>query len=180
MKCPNCKNQELSQKIKIGGIEIDMCPSCQGLWFEEDELRKTKDIKVADAKWFDFDLWKEQSGFKISKTDKKCPICNEFVYVINYNDSDIEIDVCKKCHGIWLDKGEFKKIISYVKGRSSYEVLNNYAKNMIEEAKEIVTGPESFSSELTDFLIILNLFNYRFMVKHPILTQIFFNVPFTK
>ncbi len=41
---------------------------------------------------------------------KKCPTCettmNEFLKL------DVLIDVCPKCLGIWLDKGELDKIIA--------------------------------------------------------------------
>ena len=71
MKCPKCK-KELSEKIKIGDVEIDRCPECGGLWFEKDELRLAKDKKAPEAKWvdieiedksinwFQFKLWKDK------------------------------------------------------------------------------------------------------------------------
>lgn len=179
MKCLSCGDQE-TKIIKIGEVEIDSCPACQGFWFDFDELRKAKDEKVKQAKWFDFDLWQDETRFKTVPSEKKCPVCNEQLYRINYQGADIEIDICKNRHGIWLDRGEFQKIIAYVKEKAPYEIIKNYAKVLLQETKEVVSGPESLGSELEDLGIVLSLFKYKFAAQHPIISIILQNLPFTK
>lgn len=39
MKCPNCKDQNLSISDRAG-IEIDYCPECRGVWLDRGELDK--------------------------------------------------------------------------------------------------------------------------------------------
>nr|HRI47995.1 zf-TFIIB domain-containing protein [Ignavibacteriaceae bacterium] len=39
-----------------------------------------------------------------------CPRCESVGLLISYKES-IEIDYCPECGGIWLDKGELRKII---------------------------------------------------------------------
>jgi uncharacterized protein len=39
MKCPNCKDQNLSISDRAG-IEIDFCPDCRGVWLDRGELDK--------------------------------------------------------------------------------------------------------------------------------------------
>jgi len=36
--CPNCNAS--MQNVKRSGIEIDMCPSCRGVWLDRGELEK--------------------------------------------------------------------------------------------------------------------------------------------
>lgn len=191
MKCPSCK-KELSEKIKIGDVEVERCPACGGLWFEKDELRLAKDKKAPEARWIDmeiqdesinwlnFNLWKDKGKFKLKKDIRFCPVDEVPLYQISYGDSPVEIDVCGICLGIWLDKGEFKKIIDYVKNKAEYEVLNNYAKNLVSETTEIIVGPESIKSEAADLLTLIKLLKYKLMVQHPQLIKLFFNFPFTK
>jgi len=179
MKCLSCGDQE-TKIIKIGEVEIDSCPTCQGYWFDTDELRKAKDEKVQQAKWFDFDLWKDEAKFKAAPSQRQCPVCGERLYRINYHESDIEIEVCKNHHGIWLNRGEFKKIIGYVKDKASYEIIKNYSKVLLRQTEEVASGPESFQSEIEDLGIVLNLFSYKFAAQHPILSIIIQNLPFTK
>lgn len=191
MKCPRCK-KELSEKIKIGDVEIDGCAKCGGLWFEKDELRLAKDKKAPEARWvdveikdkslnwFQFELWKDKIKFKAKKGMKYCPIDEIPLYQVNYGDTPIEIDVCGVCFGIWLDKGEFKKIINYVKNKADYEMLYNYAKNLARETKEIFVGPESVKSEIADLLMLIKLLKYKLLVQYPVLVRLISNLPLTK
>jgi uncharacterized protein len=192
MNCPTCKTEKLSEKIKIGDVTIDRCPACGGLWFEKDELRLAKDKKAKKAKWVDieledkkldwfkFDLWKDKVKLKAAKDIKFCPKCQIPLNKVMYGDSDVEVDVCGVCQGVWLERGEFKRIINYVKDKADYEVLNNYAKNLLSETKEIFTGPESVKEEAADLLILTKLLKYKLITQYPALFKIFSNMPFTK
>lgn len=175
MNCPSCKIE--LKKAVFYGVEIDYCSKCLGLWFEQDELTQAKDEKDKDLNWLDIPLWKEKAKFQISKGKKLCPSCSVPLYQVNYGDSQIKIDLCNVCQGIWLDRGEFKKVIDYLKEKGKKEVLENYFKNLIAEGAEVFTGPESFKSELSDFLTILKLLNYKFATQHPIITEIILNLP---
>ena len=192
MNCPKCKTKKLSEKVRIGDVVTDRCPSCAGLWFERDELRLAKDKKVKEARWLDielkdkslswieFDLWKDESKFKAEKDVKLCPHCETSLYEINYGDSGVEIDVCGVYQGIWLDRGEFKKIIKYLENKADYEVLNNYVKILISETKEIFIGPESIQSEIADLLMLIKLLKYKLVAQYPVLAKIILNLPLTK
>ena len=108
-----------------------------------------------------------------------CPVDHVPMFKIKYKDSTVEIDACKKCLGVWLDKDEFKNIVEFVKGRSAYDLLHNYTKSVIEEGKEIFTGPESLKSEVSDFLMIVKLFQFK-VFANSALTQFLMGLPFTK
>lgn len=41
----------------------------------------------------------------------KCPSCTDTQLVVTTR-SDIEIDLCPRCRGVWLDRGELDKIIA--------------------------------------------------------------------
>ena len=45
--------------------------------------------------------------------------------------------------------------------------MDDYVKATITEAKELLTGPESFISEWKDFTTILRFLEYRFLSFHP-------------
>ncbi|MBU2579168.1 zf-TFIIB domain-containing protein [Patescibacteria group bacterium] len=175
MICPICKIH--FKKEIFYGAEIDYCPQCLGLWFGKDELQETKDEKDKDLNWLDIDLWQDEKKFKISKTIRVCPSCSVPLYEVSYGDSGILVNVCNLCQGIWLDRGEFKNIVAYLKRKKQYEVLNNYFKNLIAEGIEIFIGPETFHNELNDFLGILKLLKYKFAVQHPSISKIILMLP---
>jgi len=175
MKCPICK-KDLGKAIFYGG-EVDFCPNCLGLWFEEDELRLAKDKKDKELRWLDIDLWKDGQKFKISLGIRMCPTCRLPLHEVYYGDSRIIVDICSLCNGIWLDRGEFKRIIEYLRKGADYEILNNYTKNLLKEAAEILIGPETLREEILDFLAILKILNYKFLTKHPLISKIISNLP---
>lgn len=175
MNCPYHESE--LEKAIFNNTEIDFCPVCLGMFFEQDELDLAKDEKDKSLQWLDFDLWKDKSKLEISKAQLLCPVCQVPFYTVNYGNSDIKIEVCTVCHGIWLDKGEFNKIIDYLKEKAQYEILENYFKNLIEEISEIFTGPETIKSEISDVLAILKLLNYKFAAQFPNIVEIIANLP---
>ncbi len=174
-QCISCG--ESLKRATLYDVEIDYCPECLGIWFEEDELRLAKDKKDDNLKWLDFDLWKDKRKFKINRGNKLCPECRLPLYEVNYGDSKIKVDVCNICKGVWLDRGEFKEILSYLKNKGNQEILNSYAKNLAQETLEIFIGPETMRSEIEDFVTILRLFKYKFITQHPKISQIILGLP---
>lgn len=69
-----------------------------------------------------------------------CPVCGgEMKTISRY---DVEIDVCKACKGVWLDRGELNKIVESVS--SIYDHLIGvvpddlaYHLNKPDEAKDL-------------------------------------------
>jgi len=175
MVCPICKKQ--LKKAIFYGVEVDYCPRCLGLWFEEDELRLAKDEKDENLRWLDIDLWKDRKKFKIYLGERLCPFCRLPLYEVYYGDSRVIVDFCSLCHGVWLDRGEFKRIVEYLQEKAGTEVLNNYAENILEEAAEILIGSETLREEVLDFLTVLKLLNYKFATQYPVLTGIISNLP---
>ena len=44
----------------------------------------------------------------------KCPKCDGTLYATNFE--NIEIDVCDKCEGVWIDPSEFAQIVNKDEG----------------------------------------------------------------
>ncbi len=181
MECLN--NHGELEKVLFHNVEVDYCPTCLGAWFEQDELRWAKDEKDKQLNWLDVDLWRDKGRFQIgtsssqarAKIGKVCPVCRMPLYQVNYDDSKIKVDLCNLCKGVWLDRGEFKQIMIYLKSKADYEILYNYNKNLRQELWEVFAGPEKFREELIDFLTLLKLFNYKFVVQHPFLNSLIEN-----
>ena len=175
MNCPICKKPLLN--VIFHNIEINYCPVCLGLWFKEEELRWAKDEKDKNLNWIDIDLWKDKNKFRISHSIRLCPCCRVPLYEVYYGDSGVIVDVCNLCHGIWLDRAEFKKIIDWLRQKADYEILNNYTKNLFKQMTEIFTGPETLREEISDFLTILKLLNYKFTAQHLTISKMILELP---
>lgn len=170
MECPNGhKNLE---KVLFHNVEVDYCPECLGIWFDIDELTYAKDDSDDQLTWVDFDVWRHKEKFETSPSARRCPICRISLVQIKYDNSKVKIDYCKNCQGIWLDRGEFKQIMVYLKNKADYEILHHYTRNLIKQLWEVFTGPQKLREELSDVLMILKLLDYKFMAQHPHLEKI--------
>ena len=173
MMCPD-GHREL-EKILFHNVEADYCPDCLGVFFDKDELAYAKDDKDGQLNWIDFDVWRDKARFAISPKTRRCPVCRISFVEVAYDNSSVKIDFCKHCQGIWLDRGEFKQIIVYLKKKFDYEILHRYAKNLVLQLWEVFAGPQKLREELEDFLMVIKLFNYKFVVQHPTLNSLIEN-----
>lgn len=176
MNCPNCIKTKL-EEIVLYNTEVNYCSKCMGFWFEQDELRQTKDEKDQAYSWLDIDLWNDQKKFKLGVGRKACPKDGVPLYEVRYGDSDIKVDVCEQCRGIWLDRGEFKKIAQYIKDKGNSQALNDYLAVLAQETREIFTGPETLKEELADFIAVLKFINYKLPIQHPYLANLIASLP---
>jgi Zn-finger nucleic acid-binding protein len=166
MKCPNC-DLELKQHV-YKGLKIDECESCDGKWFDRDELRLAKDKTDEDYRWIDFEIFGEKENeFKSNPGQKLCPKDANKMNSLTYMDSNVVIEKCDTCKGVWLDKNEFDKILKHLEGIVIATPSSEYGNETLKEFSEIFTGPESTISELKDFMSVANLFSVRAQVENP-------------
>lgn len=53
LMCPN--DNAAMQKVVRDGVEIDMCPTCRGVWLDRGEMEKILEGAKADRRGFDDD-----------------------------------------------------------------------------------------------------------------------------
>jgi membrane associated rhomboid family serine protease len=113
-KCPHCRIYLLDPANPYYGVivEVDVCTHCGGLWLEKDELAKIISKNILNFSVDDAFVI-EDLGELLGKSKLNCPNCgirlNIYKLLNVYEtikESDVEIDVCEKCSGIWLEKGE--------------------------------------------------------------------------
>jgi len=165
MNCPKC--QIALETRDVEQVELNRCLTCKGHWFDDQELRKVKDKAATDLNWMDFELWKYPQRFRASLAEYFCPRCDKAMVAVEYDDTEIEVDFCTECQGIWLDRWEFEKIVAALTEELLTMTRSEYVEATIEEAKEILSGPESFISEWRDFFTVLRMLQYRLLVDHP-------------
>jgi Zn-finger nucleic acid-binding protein len=124
MQCP--KDKSAMRTIPVQNSTFDTCDTCGGVWFDEEELKKTarafawgipaqveeltpiiKENDVPDAE---------------VKTDLPygegvtCPVdgntTERFIYA---GDSRIVLDRCPSCNGTWFDGDELVRMAGYLK-----------------------------------------------------------------
>ena len=102
MKCPRCSSE--LKLVRYKDIEVDRCPTCEGLWLDHAELDQLENTVVDD------DLVKSSLMFRSAGSDLLCPRCEGHMRWFRYRQYDLELDFCEAEHGFWLDKGEEKRV----------------------------------------------------------------------
>ena len=164
MNCPTC-NIALETK-SAGPVEVDACPQCQGVWYEGEELRLTKDASDTDLNWLDFEIWKDWDSLELKLKKMACPNCNQNLVCVRYAATPVEVDCCPACKAIWLEEGELAAIVDALKAEVVSKPFSQYVKASVQEAVEIITGPESLSSEWKDLRTVLRLAQYRLLTEN--------------
>ncbi len=176
MKCPKCKLEDLKE-IKINGVRIDRCKYCGGLWFDKDELKITRDHRDKNLSWLDFDLWEDGSKLMVSGKSIDCPRDGKPLFKIKYGNTNVMVDICLDCHGIWLDKEELDKIISELKEKVNSETIPEYINDLGKEISELLSHPGKADVELRHIAIVMKLLEYRFLAQHPKIAEIISALP---
>ncbi len=126
MKCPIC-HAPLSP-YSYADQTIDICKACGGVWFDPNELGL---VVSALASRDDVPNLHAKEALKFSppknpsaEQEKLCPRCNVSTNVFTYSyDSNIFLNSCPSCQGIWADKGELNQLAQYSKGNPAVKAL---------------------------------------------------------
>jgi Zn-finger nucleic acid-binding protein len=107
LTCPN--DGTALTTISIEGVSVDQCPACAGHWLQRGELEllgehhgaRMEPITVGDVAIVDSRRKCPQDGTQLRQ--------HEFA-----EHSDVAIDQCPTCQGIWLDRTELSSILGYL------------------------------------------------------------------
>ena len=134
MKCPVCqKHMEL---VEISGVELDYCRNgCGGIWFDNFEIKRLDEENEGGGEVLEEILAQKRVDDTVRTEKLNCPRCDEVKmrrHKYNYM-SDVSIDQCYNCNGIWLDAGELAAI------RANFESTEDKEKVL---GKLIASNPE--------------------------------------
>ena len=115
MKCP-IDQRELAPRNYESGIVIDGCPECHGVWLQQGELERIQESVERD---YSDELQAIRdtiaTAYAMARdrqdAERHCPNCDAVLHRREYGyASQILIDACAKCRGVWLDRGELQAL----------------------------------------------------------------------
>ncbi len=126
LACPVCRKVAMKlERDPVSGLEIDICPSCSGMWFDAKELNQFFESPTLRMKFFlsEESMPLQAVGYTITTRARICPRCK--ISLMEKLFGDVTIDVCHKCQGLWLDEGELQRIvIAYKKGHRGDKAIS--------------------------------------------------------
>ncbi len=110
LPCPRCSTPLAA--TPIGGITVDVCESCGGLWLDRLELARFEELDsvLGEA------LLAHLSQFPVAIVDRSVRLyCPRHAGVVMMRRAfspaaPVEIDECPQCGGVWLDADELAQI----------------------------------------------------------------------
>ena len=112
MLCPRDGHEMV--RTEFGGVAIDACPACGGVWFDAFELAKFDDAVEHHGE--ELIMWLEQLVAGTPAVDLSerlpSPVDPEVLMMRRFADPEgtIELDKCPVSGGIWLDAGELARL----------------------------------------------------------------------
>jgi membrane associated rhomboid family serine protease len=125
--CPACQNK--LKAFHFAGYDLDACLRCRGVWFDDGEfLGFTKKISESVESEDKRTLFKPRhvigSETVLDRRIRTCPRCGTAMKQYNYAyDSNIFLDRCPQCGGIWTDAGEIRRVAVHLKKDPRVEAI---------------------------------------------------------
>jgi Zn-finger nucleic acid-binding protein len=119
LTCVKCTS--VLDKARVGDVEVDLCPSCGGLWLDHGEIERLGRGKSEDLNRLRSALTGSAAPDAPSETTTACPACPGQLNVVVLG--PINVEYCNKCHGIFLDKGELDAAVKAVAGTTVRQVI---------------------------------------------------------
>ena len=140
IKCLSCDGTLLNvyEGNFLSNFSYDVCEKCGGIWVDKGGLDKiafqtpgsveyctVSALEIVKQQW-----WDAHPEAKDDHPHRNCIRCPETTMqkVAFMTDSDIILDYCGDCGGMWLDKGELKRIDAYIKSFNKYAVESEFVK----------------------------------------------------
>ncbi len=99
------------------GVLVDVCPTTGGIWLDTGELGRLLRAGTEAVQQVD-----DQVAPTVEEprtlTTRKCPVCRVPLYHYRYlQTTEVILDGCEQCGGVFVDDGELGAIASLLKDR---------------------------------------------------------------
>jgi Zn-finger nucleic acid-binding protein len=122
--CVKCTS--VLDKTNVGDVEVDLCPSCGGLWLDAGELERIGRGSAGDLDQLRQALTGSSTPEPASETTTACPACDGKLSEVKVG--PVTIDYCNKCLGLFLDRGELDQALKATDGWTLKQVLSAAAR----------------------------------------------------
>ena len=112
MICP--RTNAALETLRIGPVKVSVSTGCGGIWFPNFQLKRSEDMNSKQrVKLIELSRRYRNEDDIDTTARVPCPADDGVVLMRRFFSfkKEIEIDECGRCGGVWLDPGEFEKIL---------------------------------------------------------------------
>lgn len=109
MQCAACGAPMIV--VEYQGVELDWCPECGGIWFDNEELDFLLQGAGVDSSALEFSAAARGEARRAGEHTRRCPRCSRRMAkrTVGHGHTVI-LDQCPR-HGLWFDKGELAAML---------------------------------------------------------------------
>ena len=144
IQCPQCdvSMRQVTARANPGSlIQLDQCAECGDIWCNKWELFPIQTDEATRLEQVDQKLLRSTQTVK--KEILYCPRCTARLATLGdpLLDSEIQLQRCPKCDGIWLNRGQFSRYKNFQK-RTRSEKMS--AATLVEKLPDVYQDPKSW------------------------------------
>lgn len=106
----------------FGGVEVDLCATCGGLWLDKGEIERLGELTASEIEALRRMLIPVPGPLPVaSDLPTACVACTGKLKEVVLG--PIRVDFCAQCQGLWLDRGELDAGLAATKGKTDVSSL---------------------------------------------------------
>lgn len=144
LRCPQC-DCDMSEVVVHGNpgslIQLDQCGQCGGIWCDKWELFP---VRAEEADRLDpLNEARLRDALPLSQKTLYCPRCADAlaVFADPILPKEIQLQRCRHCDGIWLNRGQFHRYKDYQRNTRSVKMNKE---EIIAKLPEAYADPKSW------------------------------------
>jgi uncharacterized protein len=116
LACVKCTS--VLDRAMFEGLEVDLCPTCGGLWLDRGEITRAARLPEEEINRLRTLLAAaDHAGPPEPSHPVPCPACQGRLFEVMLG--NVHVDYCAGCHGIFLDRGELEEALVAVRERDA-------------------------------------------------------------
>ena len=156
IQCSACSHTMI--EIQEDGVDIDVCPSCGGVWCDVGRLENLIDTKQSTETKQNDGVLRQSNGHTSPSNDRNavrsCPICSRPMARENFSKSSgVIVDRCR-FHGFFLDKDELDQIVDFAaQGGLNYQAQKDQLQERADASKQKLAKSRSKTTRCTGWIV---------------------------
>lgn len=144
LECPQCSREmtEVTARATPGTlIQLDQCKQCGGIWCDKWELFPLDGDEAEKLDPIDENLLRGK--IRLTKKNLYCPRCADdlALFADPILPKDIQLQRCRHCDGLWLNRGQFRRYKEYQHGTRKRKMSGE---KIAAKLPEVYADPKSW------------------------------------
>ncbi|MFN3430800.1 MAG: zf-TFIIB domain-containing protein [Candidatus Sericytochromatia bacterium] len=125
LDCPRCEVPLSRREVTTAGegwqVEVDVCvDSCGGVWIDKEDFHVDPSANLVLNKALVALNFPALKGLA-PEAEAECPVCRVGMVPYHWKHTDVELDRCGQCRGLWFDGNEVAAVQTQLRhaGRQS-------------------------------------------------------------